>query len=238
MSEQTKPRDADNWAKPVSGLTASNVPQGALDTVGGKKVLSPIQGFGKMWQKTYTVSLAGSPVTSREVIAVWKEEFPTFWPRGNEFYAPLTGISPGEVALLQASLGGGLKLSTGILVIYADEESFTFMTPQGHMFAGWITFSAFEKDGATTAQAQVLMRAQDPITEIGLTLGGHRKEDAFWAATMRALAQRFDVDVEPVTTVLCVERKRQWSRVGNVRHNGAFKSGLHTATSPFRRRGR
>jgi len=46
------------------------------------------------------------------------------------------------------------------------------------------------------------------------------------------------VEVEPVTSVLCVERKRQWSLVGNVRHNGAFKSGLHTATSPFRRRAR
>ena len=28
------------------------------------------------------------------------------------------------------------------MVIYADDESFSFMTPQGHMFAGMITFSA------------------------------------------------------------------------------------------------
>jgi hypothetical protein len=234
MDEQKQPRDAGNWAKPVEQLTASNVPHGTLDTVAGKRVLSPIQGFGKMWQKTYKVSL-GPDVTPQHVIAVWKEEFPLFWPKGSEFYAPLTGINPGEVALLQAALGGGLKLSTGILVIYADDESFTFMTPQGHMFAGWITFSAHEADGATVAQAQVLMRAQDPITEMGLALGGHRKENAFWAATMRSLARRFEVDAEPETTVVCVERKRQWSRAGNVRHNGAFKSGLHTATAPFRK---
>ena len=31
------------------------------------------------------------------------------------------------------------------------------------MFAGWITFSAHEEDGVTVAQAQVLMRAQDPL---------------------------------------------------------------------------
>ena len=55
-----------------------------------------------------------------------------------------------------------MKLSTGVMVLYADEESFTLMTPQGHMFAGWITFSAAEEDGATVAQAQVLMRAQRP----------------------------------------------------------------------------
>lgn len=235
MTEEKVSRDAANWAKPVDSLAASNVPQGALDTVGGKKVLSPIQGFGKMWQKTYKVSLAGSEVTPQQVIEIWKNEFPSFWPKGSQFHSPLTGIAPGEVALLQAALGGGLKLSTGILVIYADDESFTFMTPQGHMFAGWITFSAFDKDGATVAQAQVLMRAQDPLTELGLTLGGHRKEDAFWRATLRALAQRFDSPAEPETTVVCVERRRQWSRAGNLRHNSAFRSGLHTATSPFRK---
>ena len=238
MSDGMQPRDAGNWAQPVGRLTATNVPGGALDTVGGKQVLSPIQGFGKMWQKTYKVALRGARITPQQVIAVWKEEFPLFWPEGSEFYAPLTGIAPGEVALLEAALGGGLKLSTGILVIYADDESFTFMTPQGHMFAGWITFSAFEEDGVTTAQAQVLMRAQDPLTEIGLTLGGHRKEDAFWTKTLRALARRFDVDAEPTVGIVCVERRRQWSRVGNVRHSSAFRSGLHTATSPFRRRGR
>src|SRR5271168_2313854 len=135
-------RDSGNWAKPVERLTASHVPRGALDTVGGKTVLSPIQGFGKMWQKTYTVSLAEGDAAPKQVIAVWKQEFPTFWPSGNRFFAPLTGIAPGEVALLQAALGGGLKLSTGVFVLYADEESFTFMTPQGHVFAGWVTFSA------------------------------------------------------------------------------------------------
>ena len=159
-----------------------------------------------------------------------------FWPKGSQFHAPLTGIAPGEVALLQASLGGGMKLSTGIFVLYADEESFTFMTPQGHMFAGWITFSAAAEDGVTVAQCQVLMRAQDPLTEIGLTLGGHKKEDKFWEATLQALAERFGVEREPETTVVCVDKRRQWCRAGNVRHSSAFRSTIHTATSPLRKR--
>ena len=31
----------------------------------------------------------------------WRQNFQTFWPDGNRFYAPLTGIEPGEVALLE-----------------------------------------------------------------------------------------------------------------------------------------
>ena len=66
------------------------------------------------------------------------------------FFAPLTGIAPGEVAALDLSMPGGLKLSTGVLVLYADDESFTLMTPQGHMFAGWITFSAYARTARRT----------------------------------------------------------------------------------------
>ena len=101
------------------------------------------------------------------MIAVWKQHFPEFWPKGNSFFAPLAGIAPGEVAALDLAMPGGLKLSTGVLVLYADDESFTLMTPQGHMFAGWITFSSFAEDGVTYAQAQVLMRASDPMYELG-----------------------------------------------------------------------
>ena len=38
--------------------------------------------------------------------------------------------------MLDLGMPGGMKLSTGVLVMYADDESFTLMTPQGHMFAG------------------------------------------------------------------------------------------------------
>src|SRR3990172_70344 len=75
--------------------------------VEGRRVLSPSQGFGRMWQKTYKVALRGAGVSPQEVISVWKEEFPSFWPPGNVFYAPLTGIAPGEGALLSASGPGG-----------------------------------------------------------------------------------------------------------------------------------
>jgi hypothetical protein len=102
------------------------------------------------------------------------------------------------------------------------------MTPEGHMFAGWITFSSFDDDGATAAQAQVLMRAQDPLGELGLALGGHRKENRFWERTLANLATRLGSEGAEVTTrVVCVDRRRQWSRAKNVRHSVAIRSTLH-----------
>jgi hypothetical protein len=234
-AEKAAARDANNWAKSVSHLNVGEVAEGATNiNVEGRRLASPIQGFGKMWQKTYQVRIPAERVSSRELITTWKEHFPEFWPDGNSFYGPLTGIEPGEVALLSMSLPGKMKLSTGVMVLYADEESFTLMTPQGHMFAGWITFSATEQDGETVAQAQVLMRASDPIFELGLTLGGHRQEDRFWANTLTALAARFDCEGEIDTQVVCVDRKRQWSRWRNIWHSSAIRSTIYMAGAPAR----
>ena len=228
-------RDAGNWATPVSKLHVGDLPSEALNrNVEGRKVMSPIQGFGKMWQKTYKVSV-GSNVTPQDLIATWKAKFPEFWPPKNFFYAPLTGIAPGEVAVLNLSMPGKLKLSTGVLVLYADDESFTLMTPEGHMFAGWITFSGYQDaSGETIAQAQVLMRANDPVYEMGLTFGGHTKEDKFWAETLGNLAAYFGHEADVDTQMVCVDKKRQWKRAKNITKNSAMRSGLYMTTIPFR----
>jgi len=228
-------RDATHWAKAVSRLNVSQVPEGAINlNVTGKRLTSPIQGFGKMWQKTYQVRLPQETVSATDLIATWKQRFPDFWPEGNRFYAPLTGIEPGEVALLNMTLPGRMKLSTGVMVLYADEESFTLMTPQGHMFAGWITFSATEKDGETVAQAQVLMRASDPIFELGLTMGGHKQEDRFWNHTMREVAAHFGEIAVVDTQVVCVDKRRQWSRWSNIWHSSAIRSTVYMLGAPVR----
>lgn len=227
--------DAAAWAKTVSRLNVSSVPEGALNlNVEGRRLTSPIQGFGKMWQKTYQVRLPAERISAIDLIATWKQRFPDFWPQGNHFYGPLTGIAPGEVALLNMTLPGRMNLSTGVMVLYADDVSFTLMTPQGHMFAGWITFSASEADGETVAQAQVLMRASDPIFELGLALGGHRQEDRFWQQTLTRLATHFDHAADVDVHVVCVDRRRQWSRWRNVWHSSAIRSTLYTLGAPRR----
>ena len=202
--------------------------------VEGRRAVGPLQGFGRMWQKTYWVRLSGASVTPAETIKVWKEHFSEFWPGANRFYAPITGIAPGEVAVLNLSAPGGMPLSTGVMVIYADDESFTFMTPEGHMFSGWITFSAFEKDGATVAQTQLLIRANDPLYEIGFRLGGSKVEDKFWHDTLESLATHFGVAGQVQFTATCVDPKLQWSQAKNIWHNAAIRSTIYTVFAPLR----
>jgi hypothetical protein len=231
------PRDAGHWAKPVSRLHVESVPADAPNLVEGKRLIGPIQGFGKMWQKTYRVRLEGVSLSPAEVIQVWKERFAELWPEGNTFYPSPTGMEPGEVALIKAIGPAGLALSTGVMTLHADDVSFTEMTPEGHMLAGWITFSAHEQDGETVAQAQLLVRAQDPLTELGLALGGHRIEDRFWEQTLSNLAAHFGVAPAVETQVVCVDRRRQWARAGNIRHSVAIRSTLHNLRPRRRRRG-
>lgn len=236
-AEAALPRDAANWAQGVTTLRIAEAPEGAITiNVNGRRIVGPLQGFGQMWQKTYRVRLVGASVDPLTVVRTWKEHFAEFWPPRNRFYGPLTGIAPGEVAVLNITVSG-MPLSTGVLVLYADDESFTLMTPQGHVFAGWITFSSFvdPSDGVTVAQAQVLMRANDPIYELGLRFGGgHRQEDLFWQHTLRSLAAHFGVEAPVVMERVCVDRRVQWREARNIWMNSAVRTVLYVLASPFR----
>ena len=239
MSEHDNEKAAREaaWAKPVDRLHVSGVPADAINlNVEGRQLTGPLRGFGQMWQKTYRVRLSGVDVSPQEVIAEWKANFSKFWPEGNTFYGPLTGIAPGEVAVLNLSMPGRVPLSTGVMVIFADEESFTFMTPQGHMLAAWITFSAYEEDGSTVAQAQALLRATDPLSEIGLRLFGHKSEDAFWRHTLKSLAAHFGVVAEVAYEVTCVDTRLQWTQAGNIWHSAALRTPLYAPVHWLRRR--
>ncbi|MGH7666286.1 MAG: hypothetical protein ACREN1_03100 [Candidatus Dormibacteria bacterium] len=232
----TASRDASSWAQKVDRLELPSRPGVRGLNVAGRRLTGPIQGFGRMWQKTYRVRISAA-VSPASAVATWKANFPEFWPKGNRFAGALSGISPGDVAMLDLAIGGGVKLSTGVFVLYADDVSFTLMTPQGHMFAGWISFSAEAMEGATVLQVQVLMRANDPLYELGMTFGGHAKEDRFWSETLTSLAARLGTE-DPAVEVqsLCVDRRRQWRRAGNVWHNSMVRSLAHTALGPLRHR--
>jgi hypothetical protein len=228
------PASPSNWAAPVSRLEVGPKPGGALNlNVAGRRLAGPVQGFGQLWQKTYRVRLTGIAVTPEAIIRTWKQNFGAFWPKGNHFYGPLTSLQPGEVALLDLALPGKMTLSTGVLVIFADDESFAFMTPEGHQFASFITFSSYDDGGVPVIQIQALLRASDPLYELSMPIVAQRTEDRFWRDTLQALAAHFGASETTVEMQrVCVDRRRQWRYAGNIRQNAAIRTALYKVTHP------
>ena len=238
-SDEEQTRDSAYWAH-TSTLKVSKVPTGALNlNVEGRKLLSPLQGFGQLWQKTFRVHLKGTSVKPAEAIQMWKENFPKFWPNWDHYYLPQGGIAPGQVGLINMLIPGnvpvGLPLSTGVMIIYSDEESFTFMAPQGLMFAGWITFSAYEADeGHTIAQIRMQVRANDPAYEIGFRLGATRSENWLWQHVLTELATHYSVKEPVQSELVCIDPRVQWSQFWNIWQNAAIRTFLYRMFTPVR----
>lgn len=228
------PRDAGNWAAKTDRLAVPAEVRSHGYTIEGKRLAGPQQGFGRLWQRTYSAAL-GDAVSPEALIARWRTDFGSFWPSLGHFYGPMRTILPGDVAPLSAG-----PVTTGILVLYADDTSFTFLTPQGHMFSGMITFSAEREEDrpglGTIAQIRILIRTSDPFFE-SVWPFLKRGEGAFWSGTLRNVARAHgvpDAAVEEHTE--CIDRARLWTNWRNVRDNSAFRSAWHAVTSPFRAR--
>ena len=229
-------RDSGYWSRRGTTIQVGEVPAGAVNlNVDGRRVVGPLQGFGWLWQKTYRVRLAGTEVTPAEVVQALKERLPQFQPPQNRFFPSVAGVRPGEVVLINASLPGGMPVDTGVLVLYADEESFTLMTPQGHPESGWVTFSASAEDGATVVQIQSMARANDPAYELGFRLIGARDQERIWTHVLASLAAHFGVRAPVELRKAVVDRRLQWSQAGNIRYNAVIRSALYTIASPLRR---
>jgi hypothetical protein len=87
----------------------------------------------------------------------------------------------------------------------------------------------------TVAQVQALERPSDPIDELAYMLGANRINTRFWEATLIALAEHLGTN-EPVieTTVVCVDRQRQWRYVRNLRRSATIHSMMRTVSAPGR----
>jgi hypothetical protein len=228
------PRDAAYWAGRVDTLKVAAVPAGAINlNVDGRRVVGPVQGFGQLWQKTYRVRLNGAHVTPQDVVRVWKERFPHFHPPQNRFFPSLLGVAPGEVVLINAVMPG-MQVSTGVLVLYADDESFTLITPEGHPESGWITFSAYTEAGVTVAQVQSIARANDPLYEFGFRLFGSRAQEQIWRYVLTSLAAHWNVKADVSLHKTCVDPRCQWRHARNMWHNAAIRSALYTVSAPVR----
>ena len=95
--DKEQPRGA--WAPAVERLSVSDVPEGAINlNLEGRVPVSPLQGFGPLWQKSFRIRLRGLDKSPAEVMAIWKAEFPRFQPPGK-----LYRRSPGSSGQLISS---------------------------------------------------------------------------------------------------------------------------------------
>lgn len=224
------------WAKPVDRLHVQDLPANAINlNVEGRRLAGAVQGFGALWQKTYSARLSGASVSPAELVSVWKRDYPAFWPHNANLFRSVARLEPGDVAVINAS-ESGMRLSTGVMVMYADHESFAFALPQGHIFAGWITFSAYADAGSTVAQVQPFFRTSDPLYDLIFRLYFNRKEDEIWHYTLRALAARFGVDTIVQQSATCIDPRHQWGNAGNIRYNAGIRTTLHQLANTVRRR--
>lgn len=220
------PRNAENWAEPTDSFHVGEMAAGApIGNVEGRRPIGPLQGFGRMWQKTYEVAIAGP--TPETVIATWKERFGEFWYPSNTFYAPAGGMTPGQVAVV----GGGkgpTRMTSGVRIIYSDDRSWSYMNPEGHPWAGIITFSSHEADDqSTVARIHLLVRANDPLYEASFKLYTSRLEDRIWTHTLKQVAGHFGIaDPEVVATVTLIDKRRQWRQFKNIWKNSAIRTML------------
>ena len=234
-SNNERPKDTLYWAQQVTTLKVGEVPPGAVNlNVEGRRVVNPLLGFGPMWQKTYRVRLTGANITAGDVIQVWKARFPEFQPPQNRLYPALAGVEPGQIVLLNASMRG-LPVDSGLMVLYADDETFAFMTPEGCPEAGWIMCSAYEDEDSIVAQVQTQGRSNDPLFEFGFRfLGGAREQEKIWTYVLRRLAANFGVDGQVDMHKICLDPRIRWSKATNVWRNATVRSVLYTTTVPAR----
>jgi hypothetical protein len=186
-----------------------------------------------MWQKTYWIGLGDTQVTPGEVVQVWKADFPKFQPPQNRMYPAVAGVEPGQVVLMNATMKG-MPVNSGLLVLYADDESFALMTPEGCPEAGWITCSAYVEDGATVAQVQTIGRSNDPLYELGFRLVGAREQEKIWTYVLESLAAHLGVRGHVQLRKTCVDPRIQWSQFGNVWQNATVRSMLYSMTGALR----
>lgn len=221
--------DERAWARYVERLERGPDGGTGLD---GLRLNGPVQGFGRLLEKTYRIRM-GPEHPAESVVATWKARFPEFWPPGADWVSE-PGIEPGQLAALRLRTPGGLVISTGVMVLYADDTSFTVMTPEGMAFAGFNTFGAHRDGDVTVAQIQALIRASDPLFETGMPII-ERMEDRQWRRTLTALAAAHGVEGEPVTIQRkLIDPRRQWRQWRNVRHNAMMRSLVAAARSAGR----
>ena len=234
---------AAGWARSTPTIEVAQVPPGATNiNVAGRRRAGALQGFGRLWQKTYQVRLAGCGKTPAEIMQIWKEKFAEFQPPENQFYPPMTGIKPNDVMFISAKVPAFpgtpsiLPISSGVTVLYVDDLQLTVMTPEGFPVSGWNTFSVMEDDDGTPfAQVQSLERSSDPIYEMfDRFFGSAAQQEKIWRTVLGNMAKHLGVSAEVTQDKVCVDSAVQWKSAKNIWQNAGARTIIYMLGTPFR----
>jgi len=223
--------DADNWSGPVKRLKTGKIPGDPINlNVDGRRTAGPIQGFGKLWEKTYRVDLSDTGLSPTRLISIMKRNFPKFQPPENKFFPTEKGIKPGEIILINAVTPGGL-VATGVLVLYVGRDTFTFITPEGHPEAGWVTFKALKEGERVIFQIQGLARASDPAYEIAFRMAGSNLQRQIWTHVLESLVKHTGSSAKVQFSMQCLDDSLHLSNFFNIFKNAQMLSMLHSISS-------
>jgi pyruvate/2-oxoglutarate dehydrogenase complex dihydrolipoamide dehydrogenase (E3) component/anti-anti-sigma regulatory factor len=225
-----------SWAKPVSELFVPEMPKEARNlNVNGLRAVGPVNGFGQLCQKVFRLHINDPAITPEQAVAAFKENFPSFQPPFNRFYPSPGGIQAGEVVLIDSMTPGG-PVSTGVMVLYADDRSFTFNTPQGHPECGFVSFSGHEGSSGTIVQILGLARAGDPVYEAAFRLIGSRIQTRIWTHVLTSLAVHLGVPADITFEQDCLDKGLRWSQAANVYYNAQIRTLIHEPKRWFRKK--
>lgn len=223
-SSRSGRQDDRGWSPFIEKLEITERPEGAMNkNMDGRRVIGPLQGFGPLWQKTYLLPIDKPEMQPQEVIGIMKGHFPEFQPPENDFYPTSRGIAAGEAVLIDSATPGGI-VSTGVLVLYADDVSFTLITPEGHPEAGWATFSARRNGDSLLMQIQGLARASDPLFELAFRIAGSKLQESIWRHVLSSLASHLKVAARVDVVKTCFDDGLQWEKTGNIWYNAQIRS--------------
>ncbi len=220
----TIPIDSEYWSVAAARLAVPEFPPEAINmNIKGRRTVGPVDGFGALWQKRYRLPIVNPGLSPENITSILKSEFPYFQPDYNHFYPGSRGIVPGEIIAIDSSTPGG-PVSTGVMVLYADKESFTFITPQGHPESGWVTFSVERSGDTLTAQILGLARANDPVYELAFRMVGSEMQIRIWKHVLESMAKYLRVPAEVSVEARCIDPGLQWSQVGNIWYNAQART--------------
>ncbi|UCC16837.1 MAG: anti-sigma factor antagonist [Dehalococcoidales bacterium] len=223
-SGKTGTQDIHGWAKKITRLRVTEKPEEAMNqNVNNRRVLGPLQGFGSLWEKQYLLTVKTSTVKPGEIINTLKQHFTEFQPSINRFYPTTKGIAPGEIVLIDSRTPGGI-VSTGVLVLYADDNSFSLMTPQGHPEAGWVTFSAKQNKQSVEVKIRGIASASDPFFEMAFRIAGSKLQERIWTHVLSSLASYLEVDDNVTMKKNIIDSRLNWANAVNLWYNAQLRS--------------